>query len=163
MGIDRYQSADSILAVALEKKTITMKTILFILLSGAVFFSTQPLRAQDTMRTMMQKRDRIHQEDHFMFQNGKLYRMQNGVSTEVKNQLRLQSGLVVNPDGSFQIRDQERQQLRNGQCLDMNGNVYQNQRMYNQRHMMGRKNTQGNGAKGNQNQQKGQQRGKQNQ
>lgn len=87
-------------------------------------------------KTQVQKKDRIHQEDHFMYMDGKMYQVKQGVRSEVKSQLRLENGMVVDPDGHYQIKDRERLQLRDGECLDLSGNRYQNQMMYNKRHQM---------------------------
>jgi hypothetical protein len=105
-----------------------------------LFLFLYEVAAQDTSRqqvqTSLQRRARIHQEEHLLFQDGKLYRMQQGVRTQVQEAARLKNGGVVNPDGSYQLKDQQRQQLRNGECIDLNGNRYQSQRMFNQRRMM---------------------------
>lgn len=107
---------------------------------ATLFLFLYEVTAQDTSRqqvqTSLQRRARIHQEEHLLFQEGKLYRMQQGVRTQVKEAVRLKNGGVVNPDGLYQLKDQQRQQLRNGECIDMNGNRYQSQRMFNQRRMM---------------------------
>lgn len=94
------------------------------------------LRQRDLSKTQLQKRDRIHQEEHLMLMDGKLYRMQNGVRSQVQSQVQLRNDGTINPDGSYQLKDMERMQLRNGECLDLDGNRYHNQKMFNQRHMM---------------------------
>lgn len=116
-----------------------MKKIFWVLavLFAIPFFS----HAQDTtrqrinQRTPIQQRDRIHQQDHFLFLDGKVYRVQNGVRTEVRDRLQLQN-CVINPDGSYQIRNQDKLQLRNGECLDPSGNRYASQQMFNRNKMM---------------------------
>ena len=125
-----------------------MKKIVILL--ALIFFTTLVTNAQDTIRqrdqtkTKIQKRDRIHQEEHLQFMDGKLYRYQNGVRSQVQSQVQLKNGGSINPDGSYQLKNQERMQLRNGECLDMEGNRYQNQKMFNQRHMMMQKGMQQN-------------------
>lgn len=115
-----------------------MKKFIAIILSMTVLSVTLP--AQDTLRqkdnTRIQKRDRIHQEDHLLFQEGKLYRVQQGMRTQVQDPVTLRNGTVVNPNGSFQMKNQEQVQLRNGECMDMDGNRYQSKRMFNQNRMM---------------------------
>ena len=103
---------------------------------------TGTLNAQDTIpknvqtKKQTQKRDRIHQEEHLMFIDGNLYRLQNGVRTQVTMKVKLRNGGVVNPDGSYQLKSKEQFQLHDGECLDLDGNLYQNQGMFNQRHRM---------------------------
>lgn len=62
--------------------------------------------------------------EHFEFQDGKMYRIQNETQTQLREQQALQNGLVVNPDGSYQDRDLKRLQLRDGECIDADGNHY---------------------------------------
>lgn len=116
------------------KKIFWMLASLFLFLSGATAQDSLRQRARD--KAGIQKRDRIHQEDHLFFQDGKMYRVQQGVRTPIQEQVRLQNGGVVNPNGTYQLKDQQRQQLRNGECLDMSGNRYLNQNRFNQRRVM---------------------------
>lgn len=117
-----------------------MKT--FLLMLASLFLLTSGATAQDSLRqrnrdkATVQKRDRVHQDDHLQFRDGQLYRVQQGVRTQVKDPIRLQNGGVVNPDGSYELRDQKRQQMRSGECLDMSGKRYQNESRFNQRRTM---------------------------
>lgn len=95
-------------------------------------------RDRDDDKSMVQKRDRIHMEEHMVFQDGKLYQVRQGERTQVQTQLKLKNGMMINPDGSYQLMNKERYQLKNGECLDMAGNRYQNQNMFNKRQMMKR-------------------------
>jgi hypothetical protein len=98
--------------------------------------SQDTLRQRDRDRAPIQQRDRIHQEDHLMLLDGKLYSVNQGKRTLVQDAVTLSNGTVVNPNGSYQLRNNERLQLRNGECLDMAGNRYLNQNRFNQRRMM---------------------------
>ena len=119
---------------------LTMKQ--FVVLITALFLLTNVSNAQDTIpknvqpKTPMQKRDRIHQEDHLMFIDGKLFRIESGAKTEVTGKVKLRDGSVVNPDGSYQLKTNERFQLHEGECLDLDGHLYQSQGMFNQRQRM---------------------------
>lgn len=113
------------------KKTIMMLVSVF-LLTGTIILAQD----QDRDRDRIKKQDRIHQEDHLMLQDGKLYQFKQGVQTQVQSQIRLNNGIVVNPDGSYQMQNQQRHQLRDGECLDMNGDRYLNQNKFNNRKMM---------------------------
>ena len=116
-----------------------MKKLLVIVCTFLMF--TGMLQAQDKTRekeeakSSVKKQDRAHMEDHFMFQAGKLYQMKKGMKTEVKTAVTLKNGLIVNPDGSYMMKSEERKQLKNGECLDMAGNHYLNQTMFNKRQM----------------------------
>lgn len=111
-----------------------------LVLAGAVSFAQDQTRdrdrIQDPTQDKIQKRDRIHTEDHLYYKDGKLYQVKNGVRTELKEQVQLRNGTLVNPDGTCQLREQQRWQLRDGQCLDMQGNHYKNQNRFNKQKMM---------------------------
>jgi hypothetical protein len=117
-----------------------MKKILIVL--AILMLATTTTNAQDSIRSgakkngQIQKRDRIHQEEHFMFQDGKLYRMQQGVRSEIKEETQLRNGTILHPDGSYILQNKERMQLQNGECMDVAGNMYQNQKKFNQGTMM---------------------------
>lgn len=113
-----------------------MKKLVFLVLSFTL--ATGFILAQDTTRQKLQvqKRDRIHQQDHFMFQDGQMYQVQQGQRSRVQNQVRLQNGTVCNPDGTCQLQNQNTFRMRNGECMDMAGNRYMNQRKFNRNKMM---------------------------
>lgn len=117
-----------------------MKKILLVL--AILMLATTTTNAQDSIRqgakknAQIQKRDRIHQEEHFMFQDGKLYRMQQGIRSEIKEETQLRNGTILHPDGSYILQNKERMQLQNGECMDVAGNMYQNQKKFNQGTMM---------------------------
>jgi hypothetical protein len=123
-----------------------MKNRIIMLISLALF-SGGVIMGQDQDRTMnqdkdnqkVQKRDRIHQQDHLIMEDGKLYQYKAGVKTQVKERVRLNNGTTVNPDGTCQLKNQEQLKMKNGQCLDMAGNKYQNQNKFNKNKMMSEK------------------------
>lgn len=112
-----------------------MKKIL-ILFATAIFVITGAVQAQDRDRDQTKKQDRIHQEDHLRLQDGSCLLVNKGVSTPLREPYKLKNGTIVNPDGSYQLQNQQKLQLRNGECLDLNGNRYLNQNKFNQRKMM---------------------------
>ena len=111
------------------KRLIIMLVSLF-LVAGTV------VNAQDQDKDQIRKQDRIHQEDHLMLKDGSCLLVKQGVPTKIQTQLKLNNGIVVNPDGSYQLQNQQKYQLRDGECLDMNGNRYLNQNRFNNRQMM---------------------------
>lgn len=108
-----------------------MKHMFFMLASLFLMTGTVVI-AQDQIK----KQDRIHQEDHLMLQDGSMYQVKLGVQTKLQTQLKLNNGTLVNPDGSYQLQNQQKYQLRDGECLDMSGNRYLNQNKFNKRSMM---------------------------
>lgn len=107
-----------------------MSLTLSILLTGLT------LSAQDQDRDRIRQRDRIYQEDHLRLLDGKLYLYKQGTPSQVQAQIKLNNGAVVNPDGSYQLLNQQRHQLRNGECMDYDGNRYLNQNRFNRRNSM---------------------------
>lgn len=89
-----------------------------------------------TAQDKIQIKDRIHQEDHLMLHDGSCLLVNAGVSTRLTTPLKLTNGTTVNPDGSYQLQNQQKLQLRDGECLDMNGARYLNQAKFNKRVMM---------------------------
>ena len=117
-----------------------MKKLFFMMISllliGAAANAQDTTPQRDQTKSQTQKRDRIHQEEHLMYMDGKLYRWQNGERVQVQSQVQLRNGGVANPDGTYQLQNQERMQLRNGECLDMDGNRYKSQKRFNKHRMM---------------------------
>jgi len=66
-------------------------------------------------------------QEHLMFQGGQMYRIRNQEKTQLNESMILKDGTKVNPDGNIQLKDQKQQRLRDGECLDMQGNRYENQ------------------------------------
>lgn len=69
-------------------------------------------------------------QEHFMYQVGKLYRYQNGIESQVREPVNYQNRLNINPDGTFMIRQRDRDRLRDGECLDLDGNVYASKQQF---------------------------------
>jgi hypothetical protein len=103
-----------------------IKIILLILL---IIGTGELLKAQQ--QDQVQNQDRIRQEDHYRYYDGQLFQYRNGVQSRVMDQQRLNNGIILNPDGSYQLQNQEKYQLRKGECLDKNGLVYKNQNRFN--------------------------------
>jgi len=98
-------------------KKILMMLLPLFLLVGTAF-------AQDQQRD----RDRIH--DHLMLKEGKMIQIKNGEQVMLQTQLRLQNGTVVNPDGTYQLKERKMKQLREGECLNMDGKRYSDQERF---------------------------------
>jgi len=81
-------------------------------------------RNQSQFLNTARLRLQANEQEHFAFENGNMLRIQDMQQSQLQQQYRLENGLTVNPDGSYQFRDQERIQLRDGECLDGEGNVY---------------------------------------
>lgn len=71
-----------------------------------------------------QQRDRLRIHDHYMLQDGKMLQIRNGQQTTVTSPQALDNGATVNPDGTVRTRAGRQLRLRDGECLDMEGNRY---------------------------------------
>ena len=113
----------------------------FFLMLSSVFLFVGMVHAQDTTskqekQQSIQKPDRIHLEEHLIYQGGKLYWVRNGMLAEIKNQIMLNNGIVINPNGWYHLKVHKKYRLKDGECFDLNGNLYQNQEMFNRGRMI---------------------------
>ena len=88
--------------------------------------------------TQDQVRERNQNRIHYTLVDGEMYLVRNQSQHRLEESLDLGNGVVVNPDGSFQNRDQKILQLKEGQCLNTDGQMFSN--MYQYRKMILQKN-----------------------
>jgi hypothetical protein len=88
--------------------------------------------SQAQFRQLAQLRIQAMNQEHFVFSNGNLYRVNEQVQTQIREPMNLQNGIVLHEDGIFQLRDQQQIQLRNGECIDPDGNIYGSQEQFHQ-------------------------------
>jgi ribosome-associated protein YbcJ (S4-like RNA binding protein) len=100
-----------------------MKRIIFFM---GIMISGLHLLAQDQSRDQ----DRIKERDHLTFRDGAVYQVRDNVETRLQSRLILQDGTEVDPDGTVRKRDRKRKQLKNGECISMNGKRYQNHQRF---------------------------------
>lgn len=74
-----------------------------------------------------QQRDRLRIHDHYMVRDGKVLQMRDGQGAAITSPQTLNNGTTVNPDGTVQMRGGKQLRLRDGECLDMDGNRYTSQ------------------------------------
>jgi len=65
-----------------------------------------------------------------MFLDGNVYQIQNQIQERVQDQYKLDNGEYVSADGRYMNQDRQQLRLRDGECLDMDGNAYQNTYMH---------------------------------
>ncbi len=59
--------------------------------------------------------------------------MKNQIKVQVQERWSLNNGIVVNPDGTYELRNQKRERLQNGEYLDWEGKRYENQERFKER------------------------------
>ena len=72
-----------------------------------------------------QMRERNQNRTQFVVMDGNVYRIRSHEQSRLQEQMTLNNGMMVNPDGTYMDRDQKQQRLRDGECLTMNGQKYQ--------------------------------------
>lgn len=89
-----------------------------------------------------QIQERTQNRYHIMNIDGQLYQIKNQSQNKLKKQHKLNNRVVVNPDGTYTNRDGIQQHLRDGEVLNMDGQMYKNTYMH--RKMMAQKNMKAN-------------------
>ena len=74
-------------------------------------------------------------DEHLLMKDGKMFHNMNGKEMLMQNQRALHNGTVMQTDGSYKLKNGKQRQLRNGHCMDMNGNKYRSHQMF-QKSMM---------------------------
>jgi hypothetical protein len=108
-----------------SNKFINMKKLLTttIMLLAVCFLQAQD-QTQDQDRTRLQDRKQVHQYLHL--ENKEVYLIKEQKRTRLQKEIRLKDGTVVQPDGAFRNKKGERLRLREGECLDLDGNWFAN-------------------------------------
>jgi hypothetical protein len=82
------------------------------------------LQAKDKDRTTFQDEKHLHAYLHL--ENQTVYLIRDKQKTKLQKQLKLKDGTVVQPDGAFKNQKGDRLRLREGECIDMDGNWFAN-------------------------------------
>ncbi|MDX1828097.1 MAG: DUF6799 domain-containing protein [Lutibacter sp.] len=88
-------------------------------------------KVQQENKGLSEAQTQARNQNRFQIMNidGQLYQIRNQVQKQVREQLNLGNGLVVNPDGTYQ-RDRIQLRLMDGECLNMDGEMYKNTYMH---------------------------------
>ena len=98
----------------------------------------QKINKENKNLTEAQIQERSQNRYHIMNIDGQLYQIKNQSQNRLKQQLKLNNRVVVNPDGSYTNREGKQLHLRDGECLNMDGQMFKNTYMY--RKMLVKKN-----------------------
>ena len=85
---------------------------------------------QNRDREELQTQKRLNLQDRLIIKNGEVFIIQNQIQDILLNQIKLKNGTIVYPDGFMQRKNRERIQLKDGECLGMNGRKYKNERAF---------------------------------
>lgn len=81
-----------------------------------------------------QVRERNQNRVQYAFMDGNLYQIRNQEQHRLETAMRLENGATAFPDGSYQLQNQNRIRLENGQCISIQGDMFRN--MYQMRKQM---------------------------
>ena len=110
-----------------------MKKILLAAMSIALLATASV--AQQEQGENKNKQSTTVNDEHLLMKDGKMYHNMNGKEMMMQNQMTLHNGTVMQPGGSYQLKNGQQRQLHNGHCMDMNGKKYQSHQMF-QKNMM---------------------------
>lgn len=110
-----------------------MKKILLAAMS-IVLLATATIAQQAPTGNANQQGSTVNDE-HLIMKDGKMYHSMNGKEMMMDNQMALQNNTIMHSDGSYQLQNGKKRQLRNGQCMGMNGKKYRSHQMF-QKSMM---------------------------
>jgi hypothetical protein len=87
---------------------------------------------QQEFTEQMQYRAQAMSQEYLMCQSGQMYRIRNQEKVQLGESFTFPDGGNVSPSGKMQMKDKKQLQLKDGECLDMQGNKYKNQSEYSQ-------------------------------
>lgn len=73
-----------------------------------------------------QMRERNENRTQFVAMDGQVYQVRNQEQNRLQNEMALGNGTRINPDGTYRTRDQKQLRLQDGECLNLDGQKYQN-------------------------------------
>jgi hypothetical protein len=73
-----------------------------------------------------QIQERNQNRVHYMLVDGDVVEVRNQSQNRIQSQLKLENGVTVKPDGTYQTRDRKQLRLLDGECLNMQGEMFKN-------------------------------------
>lgn len=110
-----------------------MKKILLAVMSIIILASATSAQQEQNVST--NQPSATVNDEHMTMKDSKMYHSMNGKEMMMEKQMTLHNNTVMQPDGTYQLQNGKKRQLRNGQCMDMNGRKYRSHQMF-QKNMM---------------------------
>jgi len=79
-----------------------------------------------------QIQERNQNRVHYIAVDGDMLQVRNQLQERLQTSMTLDDGTVVNPDGTYQNQDRRQLRLQDGECLNSEGKLHQNQYQYRQ-------------------------------
>ena len=113
IGNHQQSCGNHIIFTFMKKLIASLATLTVAVLTlGSVVF------AQDKMDPKMDMK-----KDHCMMIKGKMYMMKDGKKTLMDKPMTLSNGTECNPDGMCKMKDGTIMKMKNGDMIDMDGNM----------------------------------------
>lgn len=111
-----------------------MKMLLFVPMSVLLLTGTA-LFTQAQSQEQKSQQESVIKNEHLLMKNGKMFHTMDGKEMQMQNQMTMKNGIMISPDGRYTLNNGKQRSLRNGQCMDMNGNRYRSQQMFQHKKM----------------------------
>jgi len=107
-----------------------MKKIL--LISLVLTMLTGTIMAQTGQVEQKMQQNVIEDRGYLLMENGKVLLImdETGMGIKMENDMTLKNGTIIKPDGSYQLQNDIKLQLQNGQVMDANGAAYKSERKF---------------------------------
>jgi len=101
-----------------------MKNLLFSMIAVALSFGAF---AQDTTLTQNPptEQQQTQKKDMYVFKDGKMWEVKDGKTSEMAKDVTLANGTVVKTTGEVVTKDGQSSALKDGQYIDVDGNIGQ--------------------------------------
>ncbi len=109
-----------------------MKKILLTVLSIIIFTGTIVAQVPHQHVEQKMQENVTVETGYFFMENGRVLHIleATGMGSKIQNDMVLENGTVIKPDGSYQLKNGTLLHLRNGQIMDMNGVKYKSERKF---------------------------------
>ncbi|MDP1764275.1 MAG: hypothetical protein Q8L07_10345 [Sediminibacterium sp.] len=112
-----------------------MKKLFFVPMS--LIMMTGTIVAQNQQAEQKIQQNAVVKVEYLVMKDGKMLHTTDGKDMLMQHDMTLKNGMMIKPDGSYQLKNGKQLRLRDGQCMDMNGSKYRSQGMF-QRKMQGK-------------------------
>jgi len=76
--------------------------------------------------TQAQIQERNQNRVHYVLVEGEVMQVRTQSQNRLQQQINLENGTLVNPDGTYQAKDRKQIRLKDGECLTMDGQMFKN-------------------------------------
>ncbi len=103
-----------------------------ILISLVLTMLTGIIVAQSQRPAPEMQQNVVGNKGYLFMENDKLLHImdETGMGMKLQNEMTLQNGTIIKPDGSYQLQNGPQLQLRNGEIMDMDGIKYKSERKF---------------------------------